>query len=302
MPHTLKSKRPLIPHVRWIEGPVEALAKELEQEADGPAVRQRIVVTRRAVNGLVAEVLQGGLREHIGGTDIPARQYSADLEAMMAVFSPQMKPIRGVHFAVRGNGRTTRPFSACVARRMARTTFPFCRLGQIAQDAAFAGSLRCMASIAQGVQLPFKRSKRCDLLVNTSDLPVDQLIDFFAGQFRSGLKAAQDTHLGQSDAERTAMTDEVELHQMRFGVAAVAVGLSRGGREQSFPFVEADRLNVAIAQSSQFSGSHALPFTKSVDSVSTTGFQMVPLFSRQCQRTLSARSLFRNFIRSRNCK
>lgn len=184
---------------------------------------------------------------------------------------------------------------------MTRTAFAFRRLGQVAQDAAFAGSLRRTASIAQGMQLPFKQSKRFDLLVNTSDLLVDQLIDFFAGQFRPGLKAAQDTHLGQPDAQRTAMTDEVELHQMGFGVAAVAVGLPRGGSEQSFPFVEADRLNVAIAQSGQFSDSHALPSTNAL-----TLYQLQTVKWCHCSPGNASehrwRAHFSQFFPSRNCK
>ena len=87
-----------------------------------------------------------------------------------------------------------------VVRRMTRTVFPFRRLSQVAQDAALAGFLRRMTGVAQGVQLPFKQPQGFDLLVNAADLPVDQLIDLFARQFRPGLKAAQDTHLRQSDA------------------------------------------------------------------------------------------------------
>ena len=56
---------------------------------------------------------------------------------------------------------------------MTRTTVSFCRLGQIAHDAALAGALRRMAGVAQRVQLAFKQPKRLDLLVNSSDLPVN---------------------------------------------------------------------------------------------------------------------------------
>jgi hypothetical protein len=71
------------------------------------------------------------------------------------------------------------------------------------------------------------------------------------------------------------MADEVELYEMGFSVATVAIGFPRGGREQSFPFVEADRLNVATTLLCQFSDSHPIPFKKALDPVVTTDYQMV---------------------------
>ena len=189
-----------------------------------------------------------------------------------------------------------------VVCRMTRTTFSFRRLGQVAQDAALTGSLRRMAGVAQGMQLPFKQPKGFDLLVNTANLPVNQLIDLFARQFRPGLEAAQDAHLRQSDAQRAAMADEVELHQMGFGVVAVAVGFTRGGVEQSFPFIEAHRFDVAAAQLRQFSDSHTYFSTKSLDPVLATDCQILPLFPERHQYTSLARLFFAVFIPSRNCK
>ncbi len=46
---------------------------------------------RGAVNGLMAEVLEGHLREHVGATDIPAHQRSADLEQVVAVLRSYLK-------------------------------------------------------------------------------------------------------------------------------------------------------------------------------------------------------------------
>ena len=91
MPHTIKSKKPLIMRVRRIKGQVEALEKALEQETDCSAVLQQIAAIRGAVNGLMAEVLEGHLREHIGATDIPAHQRSADLEQVVAVLRSYLK-------------------------------------------------------------------------------------------------------------------------------------------------------------------------------------------------------------------
>ena len=71
------------------------------------------------------------------------------------------------------------------------------------------------------------------------------------------------------------MADEVELYEMGFSVATVAIGFPRGGREQSFPFVEADRLNVATTLLCQFSDSLPIPFKKALDPVVTTDYQMV---------------------------
>ena len=66
MPHTIKEKKQLLTRVRRIKGQADALETALEQGGDCSAILQQIAAIRGAVNGLMAEVLEGHIREHLG--------------------------------------------------------------------------------------------------------------------------------------------------------------------------------------------------------------------------------------------
>lgn len=91
MPHTIKEKKQLLTRVRRIKGQADALEKALEQGGDCSAVLQQIAAIRGAVNGLMAEVLEGHIREHLGVDEIPAEQRSRDLENVVAVLRSYLK-------------------------------------------------------------------------------------------------------------------------------------------------------------------------------------------------------------------
>lgn len=91
MAHTIKGKKPLLARVRRIKGQAEALEKALEQEKDCAAVLQQIAAIRGAVNGLMAEVLEGHIREHLGATDITPAQRQDDLELVVAALRSYLK-------------------------------------------------------------------------------------------------------------------------------------------------------------------------------------------------------------------
>ena len=91
MPHTIKSKKQLLTRVRRIKGQAEALEKVLVQETECAAVLQQIAAVRGAVNGLMAEVLQGHLREHLGANNISPQQRRDDLEQVLAVLRSYLK-------------------------------------------------------------------------------------------------------------------------------------------------------------------------------------------------------------------
>jgi DNA-binding FrmR family transcriptional regulator len=65
MAHTIREKTKLLGRVRRIRGQVEALERLLEDERGCAAVMQQIAAVRGAVNGLMAEVIEGHLREHV---------------------------------------------------------------------------------------------------------------------------------------------------------------------------------------------------------------------------------------------
>lgn len=84
MGHTVKGKKPLLARVRRIKGQAAAIERALEEGEECMAVLQQIAAIRGAVNGLMAEVLEGHLREHLLLADAavpaqdPARQQEVD--------------------------------------------------------------------------------------------------------------------------------------------------------------------------------------------------------------------------------
>lgn len=81
MSHTVKHKAKLLNRVRRIRGQVEALERAIEAERSGDDVLHQIAAARGAMNGLMVEVLEGHVREHIANPEIAdegAREAAAD--------------------------------------------------------------------------------------------------------------------------------------------------------------------------------------------------------------------------------
>lgn len=91
MPHTIHDKKRLLTRVRRIKGQAEALEKALEREVECSAVLQQIAAVRGAVNGLMAEVLEGHLREHLGADDVTPEQRKEDLEQVVSALRSYLK-------------------------------------------------------------------------------------------------------------------------------------------------------------------------------------------------------------------
>lgn len=91
MAHTITGKKKLLTRVRRIKGQAEALERALEQESDCSAILQQIAAIRGAVNGLMAEVMEDHLREHLGPAAVDAKQRSEDLQQVIAVLRSYMK-------------------------------------------------------------------------------------------------------------------------------------------------------------------------------------------------------------------
>ena len=85
MSHTVHDKKKLLARVRRIKGQTGALESALEQETDCAAILQQIAAIRGAVNGLMGEVIDGHIREHLGVDDIPPEQRRDDLESLLRV-------------------------------------------------------------------------------------------------------------------------------------------------------------------------------------------------------------------------
>ena len=65
MAHTVREKKKLLNRVRRIRGQVDAVEKALEAEDDCALIIQTITAARGALNGLMAQLLEGHVREHL---------------------------------------------------------------------------------------------------------------------------------------------------------------------------------------------------------------------------------------------
>ena len=91
MPHIVKGKKKLLARIRRIKGQAEALERALESEMDCSAILQQIASIRGAVNGLMAEVLEGHLRDHLGPEAEDAKQRATDLDQVIDVLRSYLK-------------------------------------------------------------------------------------------------------------------------------------------------------------------------------------------------------------------
>jgi DNA-binding FrmR family transcriptional regulator len=91
MAHTIKEKKRLLARVRRIQGQSAALEKALEQETECAAILQQIAAIRGAVQGLMTEVLEGHIREHLGPDAVSPEQRNEDMEEVIAVLKSYLK-------------------------------------------------------------------------------------------------------------------------------------------------------------------------------------------------------------------
>jgi len=69
MAHTTKDKQKLLTRVRRICGQVEAIERALEADQECADVLQLMAACRGALNGLMAEVMEGHVRFHVLSPD-----------------------------------------------------------------------------------------------------------------------------------------------------------------------------------------------------------------------------------------
>ncbi|PWC17962.1 hypothetical protein DDT52_14895 [Brenneria roseae subsp. roseae] len=91
MSHTIKSKKKLLARVRRIKGQMEAVEKALEKETACLNILQQIAAVRGAVNGLMTEVLEGHIREHLMDESHSSQERSDDLEEIVSVIRSYLK-------------------------------------------------------------------------------------------------------------------------------------------------------------------------------------------------------------------
>lgn len=70
MSHTIRDKAKLLNRIRRIRGQVSAIEQAVEEERDASDVMQTIAACRGAMNGLMAEIIEGHIRFHVLNPDI----------------------------------------------------------------------------------------------------------------------------------------------------------------------------------------------------------------------------------------
>lgn len=91
MSHTALNKKPLLARIRRIKGQTEALERALESDQDCAVVLQQLAAVRGAVNGLMLEVLEGHVREHLGAADVSEAERARDLDLVVSVLRSYVK-------------------------------------------------------------------------------------------------------------------------------------------------------------------------------------------------------------------
>ncbi len=90
MGHTLKHQKSLLTRVRRIKGQATSLEKALESGEECLKVLQQVAAVRGAVNGLMAELLEGHIKEHLNESATEAER-SQDLEEIVSVIRSYLK-------------------------------------------------------------------------------------------------------------------------------------------------------------------------------------------------------------------
>jgi len=91
MAHTIQQREKLLTRVRKIRGQTEGLEKLLAKDGECSRILQQIAAIRGAINGLMGEVLEGHIREHLGAHDITAAERDADVEQVVSVLRSYLK-------------------------------------------------------------------------------------------------------------------------------------------------------------------------------------------------------------------
>jgi DNA-binding FrmR family transcriptional regulator len=65
MAHTIRDKEKLLNRVRRIRGQIDGVERALDQEQDCSSILQTIAACRGAINGLMAEIIEGHMRLHV---------------------------------------------------------------------------------------------------------------------------------------------------------------------------------------------------------------------------------------------
>ncbi len=91
MAHTLTNQKSLLTRVRRIKGQAASLETALAAGEECLKVLQQVAAVRGAINGLMSELLEGHIREHLMNEEATPQERSDDLEEIVAVIRSYLK-------------------------------------------------------------------------------------------------------------------------------------------------------------------------------------------------------------------
>jgi len=91
MSHTIRDKARLLTRVRRIGGQVQALERALESEQGCAQVLHQIAAIRGATGGLMTQVLEEHIREHVADPALSERLRKTGADELIAVLRAYVK-------------------------------------------------------------------------------------------------------------------------------------------------------------------------------------------------------------------
>ena len=92
MSHTIKEKDELLLRAKRVQGQIEALVRALDEERDCSETLQIMSAARGAMNSLMAELLEGHIRNHLlDGKQRPTSEQLAAADEVIAMVKSYLK-------------------------------------------------------------------------------------------------------------------------------------------------------------------------------------------------------------------
>lgn len=85
MAHTVGNKSKLIARVRRASGQLAAVERAIESEADCVQILQQAAAARGAINGLLEELVEDHLRQHVARSGLTDAERQAGSDELIAI-------------------------------------------------------------------------------------------------------------------------------------------------------------------------------------------------------------------------
>jgi DNA-binding FrmR family transcriptional regulator len=89
--HTAREKAKLLARVRRIRGQVEAIERALEAESGCAEVLHLVAAVRGATNGLMGELIEDHIREHVVGEELGKAERDAAADELVDIVRAYLK-------------------------------------------------------------------------------------------------------------------------------------------------------------------------------------------------------------------